>query len=99
MSVDAAGCGVWAVVLPWRGYLFMRLLFVDNQALYMQVVIALAATLVVAYEWLLPHPGPSPSGRGVQNALMAFPPLPLGEGPGVRERADCPPNGTPCWWL
>lgn len=48
--VVLAGAVVWAVLLPWRGFLFGRLLFVDNQAQFMQVVIALAALVVVAYE-------------------------------------------------
>lgn len=47
--------GGWAVLLPTRGFLFMRLLFVDNQALFMQVVVALGAVLVVAYELVTPR--------------------------------------------
>ncbi len=37
MSVVAVGvAGVWAVLTPVRGFLFLRLLFVDNQAIYFQ---------------------------------------------------------------
>ena len=52
--------GVWAVLLPWRGFLFNRLLFVDNQAQAMQVVVALSALLIVGYE-LATHHWNSPS--------------------------------------
>ncbi|RYC72059.1 NADH-quinone oxidoreductase subunit N [Spirosoma sordidisoli] len=45
--------GLWAVLLPWRGFLFMRLLYVDNQALFFQVVVALSGVLVVGYERLM----------------------------------------------
>lgn len=46
---------VWAVLLPWRGFLFGRLLFVDHQAQFMQVVVIVSALLVVAYELATPH--------------------------------------------
>ena len=42
--------GLWAVLTPVRGFLFLRLLFVDNQAIYFQVVIALSAVFVLLYE-------------------------------------------------
>ncbi|QMW03035.1 NADH-quinone oxidoreductase subunit N [Spirosoma foliorum] len=42
--------GVWAVLLPTRGYLFMHLLFVDNQAIFIQLVVALSAVAVLLYE-------------------------------------------------
>jgi NADH-quinone oxidoreductase subunit N len=44
------GAGAWAVMLPTRGFLFMHLLFLDNQAVFMQVIVALGAVLVVVYE-------------------------------------------------
>ena len=44
--------GSWTVLLPMRGFLFMHLLFVDNQAVFIQVVIALSAALVLLYEAL-----------------------------------------------
>ena len=42
--------GLWAAVSSTRGFLFMHLLFVDNQAVFMQVVIALSAVFVLLYE-------------------------------------------------
>ena len=48
--VAVLGAGTWAVLLPTRGFLFMHLLFLDNQAVFMQVVVALGAALVVVYE-------------------------------------------------
>lgn len=58
------GAGIWAVLLPERGFLFLRLLFLDNQAIYFQVVIALSAVLVLLYEVLNPHPrGEGPGVR------------------------------------
>lgn len=44
--------GIWTVLLPTRGYLFMHLLFVDNQAIFIQVLIALSAVFVLIYEFL-----------------------------------------------
>ncbi|UFH57365.1 NADH-quinone oxidoreductase subunit N [Spirosoma sp. KNUC1025] len=44
--------GAWAVVSPVRGFLFLHLLFVDNQAIFMQLVIALSAVFVLLYEML-----------------------------------------------
>ncbi|GAB3949424.1 NADH-quinone oxidoreductase subunit N [Spirosoma harenae] len=45
--------GVWAVWSPIRGFLFMHLLFVDTQAIFMQVVIALSAVGVLLYEYFI----------------------------------------------
>ncbi|WP_332368578.1 hypothetical protein [Spirosoma telluris] len=42
--------GAWAGLLPNRGYLFTHLLFVDNQAIFSQIVIALSAAVVLLYE-------------------------------------------------
>lgn len=42
--------GIWTVLSPTRGFLFMHLLFVDNQAIFMQVVITLSAVFVLLYE-------------------------------------------------
>ena len=62
--VTVAVAGIWAVLTPVRGFLFLHLLFVDNQAIYFQVVIALSAVLVVVYESVFPHRviGPRPAG-------------------------------------
>ncbi|WP_020605112.1 NADH-quinone oxidoreductase subunit N [Spirosoma spitsbergense] len=43
--------GGWAVLSPVRGFLFMHLLFVDSQAVFMQVIIALSAAFVLLYEF------------------------------------------------
>ena len=59
--VTVAVAGIWAVLTPVRGFLFLHLLFVDNQALYVQVVVALSAVLVVMYESLFPHRNGGPS--------------------------------------
>ncbi len=53
------GAGAWAVLLPTRGFLFMHLLFLDNQAVFMQVVVALGAALVVLYEFADKPPAPA----------------------------------------
>jgi NADH-quinone oxidoreductase subunit N len=45
--------GVWAAWLPTRGYLFLRLLYLDNQAVFVQEVVALGAALVLLYELLV----------------------------------------------
>jgi len=42
--------GVWSAVLGARGFLFTHLLFLDSQAVFFQLVIALSAVLVLAYE-------------------------------------------------
>lgn len=64
MSVLAVGvAGLWAVLTPVRGFLFMHLLFVDNQAIYFQVVVALSAVLVLLYESLIPLPTGGPPLR------------------------------------
>ncbi|QJW91143.1 NADH-quinone oxidoreductase subunit N [Spirosoma taeanense] len=53
LSIVAVGvAGVWAVLLPTRGFLFMHLLFVDRQAIFFQVVVALGAVFVIWYEIL-----------------------------------------------
>ncbi|WP_460914671.1 NADH-quinone oxidoreductase subunit N [Spirosoma areae] len=54
--------GGWALLLPTRGFLFMHLLFLDNQAVFIQVVISLSAASVVLYEALTSsaEPGVSP---------------------------------------
>ncbi|AKD58304.1 NADH-quinone oxidoreductase subunit N [Spirosoma radiotolerans] len=44
--------GLWAVYMPTRGFLFTNLLFVDNQAIFIQAIVALGAILVVLYEFL-----------------------------------------------
>ena len=71
---------VWAILLPWRGFLFGRLLFVDGQAQFMQVVVALTALLVVTYEVAGSYPHRSAVSRnaGPRSAVprSAGPPLP-----------------------
>lgn len=42
--------GIRAALLPVRGFLFMHLLFVDNQAVFIQVLVALSAVTVLLYE-------------------------------------------------
>ena len=65
MSILAVGvASVWAVLTPVRGFLFMRLLFVDNQAIYFQVVIALGAVFVLLYE-VFTSPQPLSHGEGL----------------------------------
>jgi len=43
---------LWAVYLPTRGFLFMHLLFIDQQATFTQVIVGLGAILVILYEFL-----------------------------------------------
>lgn len=50
--------GVWAALLPTRGYLFLHLLFVDNQAVFVQLVVAVSVVLVLLYERLATRPTP-----------------------------------------
>jgi NADH-quinone oxidoreductase subunit N len=62
LSLLAVGvAGVWAVLMPERGFLFLHLLFVDNQAIYIQAVIALSAMLVILYEALTPSRSVGPN--------------------------------------
>lgn len=66
-SILAVGvAGVWAVLTPVRGFLFVRLLFVDNQAIYVQTVIALGAVCVLLYEVFT---SPQPHHGSVRSAL------------------------------
>lgn len=44
--------GAWALASPARGFLFLHLLFVDNQAIFVQEVVVLAALSVLLYETL-----------------------------------------------
>ena len=44
--------GGLAVLRPTRGFLFTHLLYVDQQAIFFQAVVALSAALVLAYDWL-----------------------------------------------
>ncbi len=48
--------GLWAGLSSTRGFLFMHLLFVDKQAIFMQVVVALSAAFVLLYESLSLQP-------------------------------------------
>ena len=85
MSVVAVGvAGIWAVLTPVRGFLFLRLLFVDNQAIYFQVVIALSAVLVLLYEGFTSPPAPLLKQERGAGHPVVFTPLPMGEGTGVR---------------
>ena len=45
---------LWAVLTPVRGFLFLHLLFLDNQAVFVQVIVALAGILIVAYDYFSP---------------------------------------------
>ena len=62
--------GVWAVLVPVRGFLFMHLLFVDKQAIFIQAVIAIGAIVVVLYEFLSVQQDASQQPQGSQ--LPAF---------------------------
>ena len=42
---------LWAVLTPVRGFLFLHLLFLDNQAVFVQVIVALAGILIIAYDY------------------------------------------------
>ncbi|MFD2932750.1 NADH-quinone oxidoreductase subunit N [Spirosoma flavum] len=73
--------GLWTGLSPTRGFLFMHLLFVDSQAIFIQVVVALGAVLVILYEWFTSLPKPTfeealtvQKGEG---ALVGRPALPL----------------------
>lgn len=44
--------GSWAALSSTRGFLFTHLLFVDNQAIFMQVIVAFSAAMVLLYEIL-----------------------------------------------
>jgi NADH-quinone oxidoreductase subunit N len=48
--IAVAIAGIWALLSPVRGFLFLRLLFVDNQAIAFQLIIAIAAVMVLLYE-------------------------------------------------
>ena len=62
---------LWAVLTPVRGFLFLHLLFLDNQAVFVQVIVALAGILIIAYDYfsslsppLSSRPVGPPVGRG-----------------------------------
>lgn len=71
--------GWWAVLLPTRGFLFLRLLFVDSQAIFFQVLIALGAALVVGFEWSMsqrftsPPTSPLTQTKGVEVRATRLP--------------------------
>ncbi|GAB3807650.1 NADH-quinone oxidoreductase subunit N [Spirosoma humi] len=44
--------GLWAVYQSTRGFLFMNVLFIDQQAIFVQAIVALGAILVILYEFL-----------------------------------------------
>lgn len=48
--IALAVAGVWTVVSSVRGFLFLHLLFVDNQAIFFQAIVILAAVFVLLYE-------------------------------------------------
>jgi NADH-quinone oxidoreductase subunit N len=48
------GAGVWTVLLPTRGFLFLHLLFLDDQAVFYQLILVVGTVLVVCYEASLP---------------------------------------------
>ena len=48
--VAVLGAGAWAGLAATRGFLFMHLLFMDTQAVFIQVLIALSAAIVLLYE-------------------------------------------------
>ena len=60
--------GLWAVLSPMRGFLFMHLLFVDNQAIFIQAIVALSAVLVLLHEWFT-----SPASQDVADTELSFP--------------------------
>ncbi|MCK8493194.1 NADH-quinone oxidoreductase subunit N [Spirosoma sp. RP8] len=66
---------LWSVVSPTRGFLFMHLLFVDNQAIYFQVITALAAILVLLYDLFTAFPSREKL-EGFDNTVKS-PQLPL----------------------
>ena len=49
---------LWAVLTPVRGFLFLHLLFLDNQAVFVQVIVALAGILIIAYDYFSPSSPP-----------------------------------------
>ncbi|MCY7356101.1 MAG: NADH-quinone oxidoreductase subunit N, partial [Rudanella sp.] len=55
---------LWAVLTPERGFLFLHLLFLDNQAIFVQVIVSITAILIIAYNHFsiplssLPPPSP-----------------------------------------
>lgn len=65
--------GLWVVFLPTRGFLFINLLFIDQQAIFIQVVIVLAAILVVVYEFLSFQEETAQPGTGlVRRSVLPF---------------------------
>lgn len=58
---------VWSAMTHERGFLFLHLLFIDTQAVFVQVLVALAAVLVIAYDYFTTSPSApsSPSSQPV----------------------------------
>jgi NADH-quinone oxidoreductase subunit N len=44
------GAGVWAILVPQRGFLFLHLLFLDDQAIFYQLILVVSTALVLLYE-------------------------------------------------
>lgn len=63
------GAGGWSVLSPMRGFLFTHLLFVDSQAVFMQVIIALSAAFVLLYEFSTNRQAEVPDGGPVGLSL------------------------------
>ncbi len=66
-----AGAGVWAAVLPQRGFLFLHLLFLDNQAIFYQIILVVATVLVLLYEASSNTTGRTPNRPSLTKQLPA----------------------------
>ncbi len=63
-----AGAGVWAALVPQRGFLFMHLLFLDDQAIFYQIILVVSTALVLLYDASLT----SESGRRTGMTVRRF---------------------------
>ncbi len=82
-SLSLTIAALWAVLTPERGFLFLHLLFLDNQAIFVQVIVALAGILVVIYSTFSSSPPHSATAdRSLRNGgpltpiSSKFPPSP-----------------------
>ncbi|WP_019987691.1 NADH-quinone oxidoreductase subunit N [Rudanella lutea] len=62
----------WTLLTPVRGYLFLHLLFLDNQAVFIQVVVALTGALVIAYDAFTRTPTPEAPYSPLHHLLMGL---------------------------
>ncbi|WP_338871374.1 NADH-quinone oxidoreductase subunit N [Spirosoma sp. SC4-14] len=55
--------GVWSIASTARGFLFLHLLFIDNQAIFFQTIVVVAALFVLLYDLVAYPASDRPTGQ------------------------------------